>query len=362
MSIRIRRAGMYTTVQDLGRYGYRGGGVPVSGAMDQFALRAANVLVGNASGAAALELTMVGPELEFLEAVMFAICGAEMEPRINGQKVPAWRPIIAQKGQFLELSRALDGCRSYIALAGGIVIPPVMGSKSTYARARVGGFAGRALRSGDILQAGRSGFNLDSMVRSWSSGKRRTKPNLVMTDVRQSVLTEDVHGVQNCSVGWAAAPWYVSPAIRPAYREKPELRIIRGRESKCFKQECMDGFLSTSYRVSPQSDRMGYRLQGEQLELVQPLEMITEAAAPGTIQAPPDGQPILLMSDCQTTGGYPRIAHVISADLPLAAQLKPGSMIRFREVTLREAHEQLLLREMDLRLLQAGVRGRMAEL
>jgi antagonist of KipI len=358
MSIEIRKAGLLTTVQDLGRYGYRSLGVSVSGTMDQFALRAANILVGNETGAAGLEITLQGPEIVFHQNALLAICGGDFHPLIDEQRVPMWRPIVVQTGQVLRLPYAREGCRAYLAIAGGVLVPSIMESFSTYMRAGIGGMEGRALLAGDILELGDAGWGVKVMREYATYSQIGVGHNTAFVGSSDENEGSDTNRYKDV----VAAPWYLSESIRPTYDEHPVVRVIRGKESEHFTKKSLGSLLSNKYRVSPQSDRMGYRLQGERLELKQPLEMITEAVAAGTLQVPPDGQPILLMADCQTTGGYPRVAHVISVDLPLVAQVKPGGTLRFREVSMAEAQEQYLLREMDLRLLQAGVKGRLTGL
>ncbi|MGO4269642.1 biotin-dependent carboxyltransferase family protein, partial [Paenibacillus sp. TAF58] len=287
-----------------------------------FAHRTANILVGNDWDAAVLEITLLGPSMVAQKNMLLSLCGADMEADIDGNRVPFWRPFLIRKGDQLNVHYASKGCRAYLAVYGGFEVKPVMGSRSTYLRARIGGHQGRALQAGDNLQ------------------------------VRQDVVGE-----------YCPQPGAVSVFIRPDYEDNPVVRVVKGKEVDLFTEASRRSFLVQSYTVTAQSDRMGYRLEGKRLELYDgvPSEMISEAVVQGTIQVPPSGQPILLMADCQTTGGYPRIAHVITADLPLVAQVKPGGKLRFREVSHREAQEQILLQMMDLRLLEAGARAWMQD-
>ncbi|MBD0380027.1 5-oxoprolinase subunit C family protein [Paenibacillus sedimenti] len=336
MSFEVRKPGLFTTLQDAGRYGYRKDGVITSGPMDGFAHRTANLLVGNAANTAALEMTLQGAILYARKDMLLALCGAEMEAEIDGEKVPMWRPFLIRSGSQLSIHYAVKGCRSYLAVAGGFDVETVLGSRSTYLRAGLGGYEGRAIRTGDILEAGAAEPNLARMLRAMGSLS-------ILANINETLI----------------APCFVSPAIHPDYQENPVVRIIRGREAVKFSDESVQRFFQESYTVTPQSDRMGYRLDGVKLELRDSAdsEMISEAVVPGTIQVPPGGQPIVLMSDCQTTGGYPRIGQVIHADLPLVAQVRPGGQLRFQEISLREAQELLLLQEMDLRRLQAGLKA-----
>lgn len=318
MGFEVIKPGLLSTLQDEGRYGQRKYGVITSGPMDLFAHRAANILVGNDRGAAALEITLIGPSLIAQKDMLLSLCGADMEADMDGIRVPLWRPFMIRKGDQLNVHYAVKGCRAYLAVYGGFEVQPVMGSRSTYLRAGIGGHQGRALQAGDDLP------------------------------VRQEVVGDYLHH-----------PGDVSVFIRPDYQENPVVRVVKGKEAALFTDASIRSLMSQRYFVTAQSDRMGYRLEGMRLELSDgaPSEMISEAVVQGTIQVPSSGQPILLMADCQTTGGYPRIAHVITADLPLVAQVKPGGKLRFREVSHREAQEQLLLQAMDLQLLEAGVRA-----
>jgi antagonist of KipI len=336
MSVRVLRPGLLTTVQDLGRPGYQRFGVVVGGAMDRLSLRVANLLVGNDEGAAALEITLLGPTLAFDEDAILALCGGEWSPRLDGCPLPMWRPICIQRGSVLTFGSPHSGCRAYLAIAGGFDVPQVMGSRSTYLRAGIGGYQGRALATDDILNV--------------TSPKRERGPDaLSQGQPRSSLALWSSEGNDTFYPVWSAG-------IRPRYSEHATIRVVRGREFDWFTAASREQCFSQEYTVTPQSDRMGYRLQGTPLQLVSPREMISEAVCCGTIQVPADGQPILLMADCATTGGYPRVAHVIAADLPLAAQLKPGDKMRFQEVSLAEARQLHLKQEANLAKLRVGLR------
>ncbi|WNR43628.1 5-oxoprolinase subunit C family protein [Paenibacillus roseipurpureus] len=334
MSFEVIKPGILSTLQDRGRYGHRKHGVIVSGPVDSWAHRAANVLVGNGRDAATLEMTLQGPHLVAQRDMQIAICGADMDVQMDGTPVPLWRPVFIPCGSQLRFHYAREGCRAYLAVRGGFQGEAVLGSQSTYLRAGIGGLAGRALRAGD-----------------WLGVKEGYAPfppaNFPLTRREERFLYGRV------------LPPLVSTIIRPGYRANPVIRMIRGREASLFSTKSWSHVLSQPYHVSTQSDRMGYRLLGEQpLELGDgaSYEMISEAVTAGTLQVPSSGQPILLLADCQTTGGYPRIGHVIATDLPLVAQVKPGGTLYFQEVTHKEAQEQLLLQEMDLAVLEAGLR------
>ncbi|MFD0678489.1 MULTISPECIES: 5-oxoprolinase subunit C family protein [unclassified Paenibacillus] len=330
MTIEVIKAGLFTTVQDGGRFGYRGIGVVTSGAMDRFALQAANLLVGNEPGAAVLEMTLTGASLEFHDDALVALCGADMDARDEeGPPLPGWRPVLVRGGTALRLGHTRRGARACLAVAGGIAVPAVLASRSTHVRSRLGGLAGRALQPGDRLQVG---------------------PPAAAAAALAARLAAAAPEAQI-----APAAWAIAPKARPPYAEHPVVRVTRGREAESFAGGSLQSFLSTPYRVTPQSDRMGYRLNGERLLLSEPLEMISESVTMGTVQVPPDGQPIILMADAQTTGGYPRMAQVAAVDLPVLAQMRPGSMLRFQEISLAAAQALYIQQQLELRELAAAI-------
>jgi len=305
--IEVVRAGMFTTVQDLGRTGHRSRGVVLSGAMDPFAMRLANLLVGNLESAAGLEFTLVGPELLFRNDTTIALGGADFDG------LPRWRPVPIQAGTRLKLGMARSGCRGCLAIAGGIAVPCVLGSRSTYVRGGFGGLAGRPLRAGDFLP---------------------------------------VPAIQRLPLGH----WRIDERVLPAYSSAPVVRVLRGAHADGLEHV----FDAPSFRLTPQADRMGARLHGSLPVRSDGGDMASYPVAPGTVQVPPDGQPIVLLADAQTIGGYPQVAHVISIDLPLVAQLRPGDEIRFREVELDEAHELAVTRERALAMLREGLAQKFA--
>ena len=315
----VHTAGLLTTVQDRGRYGYQRYGMPVSGAMDVFSLEIANLLVGNDPGDACLEATISGPELEFTGATWIAITGADMDPYLNGQGIPMNTAVDVRPGDRLGFRGLRSGCRTYIAFAGGIAVPPVMGSRSTYLRAGIGGFQGRALMPGDELPLG--GFEPLSPPGKFSTGSARRKP--LLKKLPEGMIPEDKH--------------------------EQIIRIISGPEAHYFEVAGLRSFLSTEYTITAQSDRMGYRLSGEPIRHKEGMTNIISAGISlGTVQIPGDGQPIILMADRQTSGGYARIASVITDDLPLLAQMRPGDKIRFKETTIEIAQKLILERRNSL--------------
>ena len=305
--IEVLRAGMFTTVQDLGRGGHRAEGVPLSGAADRFALRVANLLVGNLEDEAALEFTLVGPELKFLHDTVIALGGAEFGA------LPRWRPMAIRSGTTLKIGPARNGCRGYLAVAGGINVPPVLGSRSTYVRARLGGHEGRRLVSGDLLP---------------------------VPDVRRTFRNH----------------WRIDERITPRYSGSAVVRVMPGEHSDQFDP----AWTAAAFKVSTQSDRMGVRMTGAPLQRRVAGDLISSAVAPGAVQVPPDGQPIVLLADAQTIGGYPQVAHVIAVDLPVVAQLRPGDGMRFVPVTLAEARELIAARERAIGLLREGLAQKLA--
>lgn len=291
--------GLLTTVQDLGRFGYQRVGVPPSGPMDRAAFLVANRLVGNADGAAALECTLKGPRLEVRQSAIVAVTGAPMGFTVNGQEAPAWTAVRVQPGDVLGFQMASAGCRAYLAVAGGIDVPLALGSRATYLRGRLGGLGGRALQKGDALSAG---------TPAPGSGREgRTVP----------------------------------PARRPAYPAERECRVILGPQDDRFTPEGIQAFLEGPYDVTPQADRMGYRLKGPVITHARGHDIVSDGIPLGGIQVPGEGQPIVLLVDRQTTGGYTKIATVIGVDIGVIGQTRPGQRVRFRQVTLEEAHAAL---------------------
>lgn len=305
MALEILEPGLLTTVQDLGRFGYQRLGLPTAGAMDPFALRAANVLVGNPPEAAGLEITLLGPKIAFTEGCAVAIAGGDLGPRLDGRDVGGWKRHLVGPGAILDFSGRRSGARAYLAVSGGLAVEPWLGSRSTYLMAGVGGLEGRALRTGDLLPVGKS----------------------VMSMSRPSI----------------------PPDRRPLYSSEPTVRVVLGPHADRFTEGGIAVFLSGSYQVTPSSNRMGYRLEGPRISHTRGPDIISCGIPLGGIQVPGSGQPIILMADHQTTGGYTMIATVIQADIPLVAQSLPGERVRFRSVDLEEARDALGLEESGIR-------------
>ena len=311
-TLEIIEPGMFTTVQDRGRHGYQRFGVPVSGAMDEFALRAANLLVGNDDGAAGLEMTVVGPSARFLADTWIALTGADLSARLNDVPLPRWQTVMVPRGSTLSFHGMQDGMRASLAVAGGIDVPVVMGSRSTYVKAGIGGLEGRALRKGDVIST------------------LPTEPGAGFTSRR---LPD----------GYDA----------PVYGEHHEIGVILGPQHRAFSTEAIATLLGSGYTISLDSDRMGYRLEGPPIEHQTGPDIVSDGNPLGAIQVPGDGIPTILLADRGPTGGYAKVATVISADIGRLAQAVPGQSVTLRSVTIEEAHEALREREAILSAINA---------
>ncbi len=311
-TIDVIEGGFLTTVQDLGRFGYQRYGVPTSGALDLWSLRAANRLVGNADGAAGLELTLIGPRLAFLVPATIALTGADLGAQLDGREVPRWESVTVRAGAVLSFSGTREGVRAYLALAGGLDVPVVLGSRSTYARSKLGGYQGRPLRAGDTLHT--------PADRPVLLGGRRIVP----------------------------------PDVRPRYPHDHCLRVVLGPQDDRFTDEGRRVFLTSRYTVTPQSDRMGCRLTGPTIAHTSGPDLVSDGTPPGAVQVAGDGVPIVLLADRGTAGGYTKIATVVSADLSALAQAAPGDTVRFEAVTIPGAHELIREREAALSRISTG--------
>jgi antagonist of KipI len=301
--IRVLVAGLLTTVQDLGRPGLGALGVPAGGAADAHALRLGNLLLGNDEGAAALEATLVGPELLFEEAALVVLAGAPFGAQLDGAPIAAWETVAIPAGGRLAVGRAFSGARGYVCVRGGLEVPAVLGSRATDVATGFGGLNGRPLRAGDRLslgpaRGGARGRRADAAAARWSGPRRR-------------------------------------------------LRVTPGPQEEWFGEDALSAFVSRSFRVSASSSRTGVRLEGEPLA-APARSFVTEGVVAGAIQVPPAGLPIALLVEHPSTGGYPKIGSVISADLSALAQLRPGEEVRFARVSFEEARRLFLEREARL--------------
>ena len=330
MAVRVLKPGLLTTVQDLGRLGLQHLGVVPCGAMDPVALELANALVGNARDAAALEITVLGPELAFENDALVAICGAELDAKVEGKPLPVNRPVLLRKGSVLGTGRALRGSRAYLAVAGGIEAPSVLGSRSTCLPAKFGGLEGRALRVGDTLPLTADAATVALKRYLKISGRKKAGPAGMST------------------VRWTA------PAPTLPESETITVHAMEGRHHAQFDAAARRAFFSSVWKVSPDSNRMGFRLAGPVLARAEALEILSEPTCLGTVQVPANGLPIALMADHQTTGGYPKIAEIAGADIPRLAQLAPGGSVQFARCTLEEA---VALRRALRRRLDATLRS-----
>ena len=292
--MRILQPGI-TLIEDSGRFGYQAFGMATAGACDPYAYRLGNVLVGNQGGEASLEFALMGPTIEGEEEVTFALTGGDFTPTLNDQPIPLWRSCKAGPGDILALGGVVSGRIGYLAVAGGIDVPVVMGSRSTYLRGRIGGLDGRALRKGDILPVGMGGTG--------APGRQ---------------LDEQ----------------YV-----PVYPTEVTATVVLGPQDDCFTEHGITTFLGSAYEVTNSSDRMGYRLQGEAIQHIKGADIISDGIPLGAVQVTGDDQPIIMLADNQTTGGYTKIATVVTPDIPKVAQASLGSLIRFQAISVREANE-----------------------
>lgn len=316
MRFLVEAPGLLTTVQDGGRYGYERFGMSPAGPMDRRAFRIANILVGNRRDESALEATVTGPTLVFDGDGVIALTGADMDSELNGAPCPTYRALAVHAGDRLSMGAAKEGCRAYIAFFGGLDVPPIMGSRATALQNRIGGYEGRKLAAGDAIS-----------VRA------------------EGPLPGNLAGRQ---------------APRPVFSRDITVRVILGPQDDLFTREGLDTFLTRPYTVSNDFSRMGYRLEGPVIHHVADGNIISDGIVAGAIQVPTSGQPIIMMAERQTVGGYTKIAAVISADLPLVGQCRPGDTLRFRAVSVEEAHhawrqQNRMLEELEADLSRPGV-------
>lgn len=292
--IKIINPGLFTTIQDRGRWGYQRFGMSVAGAMDHFSLRIGNMLVGNNEYDAALETTLLGPEILFNCDELISITGANMSPKINDIPVPMWTTLFIQAGDKLSFSKLQNGLRSYIAFSRGLDVPEIMGSKSTFIRGSLGGHKGRKLNSGDEIPLG------DRPIDNTGS--------------------------------------YLPKESIPVYSKDNTIRVIFGPQDDYFTDEAKEIFLNSQYTITTEADRMGYRLDGPKIQHREGPDIISDGIVFGSIQVPGHGSPIIMMADRQTTGGYTKIATVITPDLSTLSQIGPGNSMNFKSISIEESH------------------------
>lgn len=309
MSITVVNPGLLTSVQDAGRVGYQQFGVSVSGVMDPRAMKVANILVGNEENEAVLECTMMGPQLRFNADNVIAITGGDLSPTLDNQPVENYAAFVVRAGQTLRFTALRSGCRAYIAFAGGLDIPPVMGSRSTYMKAKIGGLEGRKLQKDDVI------------------GFRAPDPDLPDLAKRR-----------------------IAPEVTP--QQEFTVRVLMGPQDDMFTDAGIQTFLSETYAVTNEFDRMGCRMDGAVIEHKNGGDIISDGIAFGAIQVPTAGKPIIMLADRQTTGGYTKIANVITADFSIIGQLKGGDRVRFVKTSIEAAQQELLAEREALRKLR----------
>jgi len=319
MSILIKKSGLLSTIQDLGRTGFRRFGINPNGAMDKSAARLINILLGNAEADAVLEMHFPAPMILFEQNAVIALGGADFGAKIDNQSIENWRPFFVGENQTLSFAKKNFGNRAYLSIKGGFIIEKWLGSASTNLTAEIGGFEGRKLSSGDRLF-------LKSKFKNQES----------------------------------KSSYKISKKLIPHYSSFPTIRAIAGAEFQMLTALSERNFLKQVFTISNDSNRMGFRLSGEPLDLLDKTELVSSAVDYGTIQLLPDGQLIILMADAQTSGGYPRIAHVVSTDLPILAQLGANDKVNFQTVSTQQAEDSLLEFQRNLNLLKIGVNSKYA--
>jgi antagonist of KipI len=328
MAITIIKPGLLDTIQDLGRFGYSNWGINPGGVMDTYASRVANMLVGNETDEAVIEIHFPGAQILFEQNALISLTGADFTPTLNDEQLPLWRPIVVRKNTVLHFPKLQFGARCYLAVHGGFYVDKWLGSYSTNIKAEAGGFGGRKLEKGDELSFRESSIYF---------------PGLLKEGKDYQVLR------------WKASTGKV-------YKFPNEIFFIKGNEWDWLTPASQKDMLENNFIIHPFSDRMGYRLKGVDLERENKQEMISSGVNFGTIQLLPDGQLILLMADHQTAGGYPRVGHVISAHLPKLAQLRPSDCIHFSMVDICMAEELLFAMKQELNILQRSCARQLNEL
>ena len=293
-TIKILNPGLLTTIQDKGRWGYQKFGMSVAGVMDDFSTRIANLLVGNSEYEAVLEITLLGVEILFNCDEVISITGANMNPKINGNTVPMWTSLYVKAGDKLTSTGAVSGLRTYIGLSRGLDVPEIMGSKSTFTRGNLGGFEGRKLNKNDEIKLG------EKALTNYGS--------------------------------------YLPDLYKPIYGKNNTIRVVLGPQDDYFEEEAINVFLDSIYTITSEADRMGYRLDGPKIEHIDGADIVSDGIVFGSVQVPGHGSPIIMMADRQTTGGYTKIATVITPDLPKLAQMSPGNTMNFQKLTVEESH------------------------
>jgi biotin-dependent carboxylase-like uncharacterized protein len=312
MSIQVIKPGALSQFQDSGRVGFQKLGVPVCGPMDVSAHRLANILTANDESTPTLEITLLGPTLRFTKSACIALTGARLGARLDGNPLAANRPHVVSANQILSFAGPESGVRSYLSVHGGFGLLPVLNSCSTYLKGSLGGAGGRALKAGDRIEL-------------------------------NAPLSLSPGALEDCKRSLWQLKIYLSSSL--GLVRKNTLRVIKGPHWAFFTDDSVNGFLTQRFKISPQSDRMGYRISGPKLQVRDPRQILSEATVFGAVQVPQGGDPIILMADRQTMGGYPKIACLASVDLPSLAQSRPADEISFKLISLEEAQQLDLDRE-----------------
>jgi len=328
MSLSIIKPGLLDTLQDLGRIGYGSWGINPGGAMDRYAAQVANLLVGNCCDEAVMEIHFPGPQILFEQNTLIAITGANFSATVNDEQIPRWQPVVVRRNTVLQFSSLVEGARCYLSVHGGYCGEKWLNSYSTNLKAAAGGWHGQPLRKGDELPFKENTIYFAGLLKDESN--------------------------------FEALPWRVN--TEKIYRWPHEIGFIPGREWDGLSPASQENFIQNNYLIHPSSDRMGYQLKGSPMVMDHPVELVSSAVSFGTVQLLPDGQLIVLMADHQTTGGYPRIAHVISAHLPKLAQLRPCDAIQFKRVDVTVAERLLTAQQKELHILQRACMDHLNEL
>jgi antagonist of KipI len=328
MAFSIIKPGLLDTIQDLGRHGFGNWGVNPSGVMDHYAAQVANLLVGNDKHEAVMEIHFPGPQILFEQNTLIAITGADFSPTVNDEVIPRWQPVVVRKNTVLHFPSLVQGGRCYLSVHGGYCLKKWLNSYSTNLKAGAGGFNGMPLKKGDELAFNESHIYFAGLLKEESN--------------------------------FEVLPWRVN--TEKTYQYPHEIGFIPGHEWNLLPEAGKLAFTENNYIIHPSSDRMGYQLSGVPLALQQPIELVSSAMSFGTVQLMPGGQLIVLMADHATTGGYPRIAHVVSAHLPKLAQLRPSDTIQFKLMDFNAAEQMLVSRQKELHILQRSCMDHLNEM
>ena len=324
MSISILKSGMLDTVQDVGRYGFSNLGINISGPMDPYAMKVANLLVSNPIEKAVVEIHFPGPQILFEQNALISLTGADFGATINGESVASWKPLVIKRKSVLQFSYPHSGARCYLAVHGGFCVPKWLDSLSTNLKAKAGGWHGRKLEKGDEINFGETSLYYPVLL-------------------KENSISE--------------LPWSIDK--KNVYEHPHEIGFIPGHEWGLLSEDAQQTLLQSNFIIHPSSDRMGYHLRGPEIILQDNFQLVSTGVSFGTIQLLPNNQLVILMADHQTTGGYPRIGHVISAHFPKLAQLAASDCLKLKPVDINIAEELLFSQEMELQILHHGCFERM---